>query len=1367
MKKKASIEKMICSLLICAMILPFSSTMNIKSREVKAYSKESKHEIWDGSIDTDWEGEGTKESPYLISSAAELAGVAANSENNSKKNYYGKYFKQTCDIWLNDIENYCEWEHSRDTLNVWSAIPYFYGDYDGDNNTIYGMYCNSTDQNGLFGSCEGAVIKNITVKESLICSEKANDVGGIVAYAKIWASSYYPSSAPPSRSSSIIDNCNYYGKICATGCDSVGGIVGTVVSSTNVKEISITNCNNYAEIIGGKSVGGIVGCASQDFNDTVISNCVNYGKLTGENYSSGSVGGIVGRQAGDDEGKITIEKCANINDISGAMYVGGIVGYAYPKFSSKCQISQCYNTAKIKSIEANSYAGGIIGISYACVSGNTNIFNCYNLGSVTSEYYAGGIAGAYRHQGSYGAGPTNIRKSYNAGSISGKSTGGIITLTANSNFSDNYYIKGEYTAKNSAGMDLSASQMKDENNYNGFDFNAVWKMGTNSPIFLWQMGKEYVTDDTTVDDYMVGQVKKYTSDDLYTQYDRIMNSGNSVELKFKQLNDLFSNNGLVDAKEGIEYLSNTTSHRNSYRYLTTNEIYCAFNFWNWLYSDSGTLARGLLYADGLIFNGEVFDYADVSTYSENDYPGVKKNKAMLKQFMSCDAPQVEVFDNANRTVKYLKNILKLNNIAETHEMETLMDKILICESEEELKKLQTKFVNDYITPQGMDKIYLNGEPFAEALGYASGFISFAGATTDDILGILNLSNEIETYEKYRDFLTTIYECKDVSFEMRLAAYSLLDEIKNGYMNKLKSILLNGISLANGIMEIDKTIFKELVGKGGEISLDSLGTIKLATFISNIVVDTGDFVKQAAYTQGYAELATLYSLKLKEDKIRFQGAQTSANAWKFFEDYTMLWALRYQGEQQYLEMNTIKMYLFAKVKSFKYDMKEEVVKETLSQLNIRKFEVSDEYTVPESIMYNKKAVINCPVDVKIYTKDGTLVASLQDGVESDFTNEYGRFTVVYQPYSGEYAKVICQSTDEELVIKATAISDGLVDWQMSTNEDGKCVAYGFDKVQVAKGDVIETTSNISEKSTYSIKKNGEQEAIYKFVLQKTDHYVAVENLIVKSNSMIMDIGDSEVIGVSVLPTNATNKDVIWSSSDEEVVTIKNGVITAKKVGEAIICVNSMESANIQEEISVTVQNISNDVVSTPTSTPSSTVEPTAKPFTDDSTQVSSKSDSQKETEDISIKVGNIVTQKKMKYKITKIESNGSREVSLIGTKKRKNDKKFRSLKVENSIKIGSKVFKVTSIGSRAFTGYKYLKKITIGKNVIKIEKKAFFNCKRVKKILICSTKLNFVGGKTISRINKRADIKVPKKKLKKYKKLFKTKTGYKRTMNIQK
>ena len=82
-------------------------------------------------------------------------------------------------------------------------------------------------------------------------------------------------------------------------------------------------------------------------------------------------------------------------------------------------------------------------------------------------------------------------------------------------------------------------------------------------------------------------------------------------------------------------------------------------------------------------------------------------------------------------------------------------------------------------------------------------------------------------------------------------------------------------------------------------------------------------------------------------------------------------------------------------------------------------------------------------------------------------------------------------------------------------------------------------------------------------------------------------------------------------------------------------------------------------------------------------------------------------------------------------------------------------------------HKKLKSVTIGKNVKKIGKEAFYNCKKIKRITIKSANLKSVGKNAIKGINKKATIKVPKKQLKKYKRLFKSKTGYKKSMKIKK
>lgn len=97
----------------------------------------------------------------------------------------------------------------------------------------------------------------------------------------------------------------------------------------------------------------------------------------------------------------------------------------------------------------------------------------------------------------------------------------------------------------------------------------------------------------------------------------------------------------------------------------------------------------------------------------------------------------------------------------------------------------------------------------------------------------------------------------------------------------------------------------------------------------------------------------------------------------------------------------------------------------------------------------------------------------------------------------------------------------------------------------------------------------------------------------------------------------------------------------------------------------------------------------------------------------VTIGTKTTVGKMEYKVTKVNNNGTGEVTLIGTTRKKSDKRFTSLKVGNTVKIKGKSFKITAIGNNAFHGYKKLKSVTVGKNVKKIGTKAFYGCKKIK------------------------------------------------------
>lgn len=115
------------------------------------------------------------------------------------------------------------------------------------------------------------------------------------------------------------------------------------------------------------------------------------------------------------------------------------------------------------------------------------------------------------------------------------------------------------------------------------------------------------------------------------------------------------------------------------------------------------------------------------------------------------------------------------------------------------------------------------------------------------------------------------------------------------------------------------------------------------------------------------------------------------------------------------------------------------------------------------------------------------------------------------------------------------------------------------------------------------------------------------------------------------------------------------------------------------------------------------------------------------------------------------------VTGIAAKAFKNSKKLQTVVIPDT---------VTEIGTGSFEGCKKLKSVTIGKNVTSIGKNAFKNCKNLKKITVKSTKLKKVGKGALTGINRKCIIKVPKKQLKSYKRLFKGK-GQKKSVKIKK
>lgn len=137
----------------------------------------------------------------------------------------------------------------------------------------------------------------------------------------------------------------------------------------------------------------------------------------------------------------------------------------------------------------------------------------------------------------------------------------------------------------------------------------------------------------------------------------------------------------------------------------------------------------------------------------------------------------------------------------------------------------------------------------------------------------------------------------------------------------------------------------------------------------------------------------------------------------------------------------------------------------------------------------------------------------------------------------------------------------------------------------------------------------EESEYPIIVTENQNYKAkFTNVIVypesinMENSMTMSIGETRYIEATVLPSNATCSDVIYKSSNENIVSVtEDGIAQAVSNGEVDVTVTSLMDESIQYQCKITVGSTANDstevsptINPTPRPTPKPTVKPTATP-----------------------------------------------------------------------------------------------------------------------------------------------------------------------------
>lgn len=362
-------------------------------------------------------GAGTKESPYVIKTAQQLADLSYYV--NNERTYEGSFF-----ILSNDIDLNPGYSFSKDgtftggtSPKQWVPIGYtntgcFKANFDGNGHEIKGMYLDSLTiakgqyssycQMGLFGTTANDTLKNIRLTNSLIDLKykSENDLMSIIVGALVGTASQ-TAVYSCQNDATIKVNCE---DNALQDANAIGGIIGSLTIDWP-KSIIINNCHNTGNIqtnFDCVAVAGLLGNINGDFKMSDCSNTGNISSASQGSYFSTTTGGLVGKAYGSTSDELGFCNLLNTGNVTGQGSVAGILGGggSYIDYARNC-----VNKGNISTTAANGFSGGLFGQILG-----QHIINCHNEGNV---YGGSGIA-EYTYA-------SEIIDTYNTGDITGGS----------------------------------------------------------------------------------------------------------------------------------------------------------------------------------------------------------------------------------------------------------------------------------------------------------------------------------------------------------------------------------------------------------------------------------------------------------------------------------------------------------------------------------------------------------------------------------------------------------------------------------------------------------------------------------------------------------------------------------------------------------------------------------------------------------------------------------------------------------------------------------------------------------------------------------------------------------------------------------
>ena len=224
-------------------------------------------------------------------------------------------------------------------------------------------------------------------------------------------------------------------------------------------------------------------------------------------------------------------------------------------------------------------------------------------------------------------------------------------------------------------------------------------------------------------------------------------------------------------------------------------------------------------------------------------------------------------------------------------------------------------------------------------------------------------------------------------------------------------------------------------------------------------------------------------------------------------------------------------------------------------------------------------------------DGTLTANLYSsdaGVKAGGTRKVTVWVNMSRPATAYQADIVLSQglsiKDESIAFSTRVHTASHIANVIQSESDGgqtyRLIVYAPDNTDFASSKGTAFTFNLLSSEdfaggTYELKNQcfatadgvdcHPSDVIYDVKLSMTP----VSSISIEPNCIDMIAGNDSVLSVTILPTTATEKTLLWLSSDESVATVNDGIVSAIAAGTAIITAKATDGSNQQATTTITV------------------------------------------------------------------------------------------------------------------------------------------------------------------------------------------------------